>query len=145
MPGHALRFHKIGRDKSGKCDALYTGEANDVVHGVMFKLQGDERAALDEAEDLGDGYERIEQDVQTTNGVREVMLYRAMPHRIDPTLRPFDWYHAYVLHGAKEHHLPGWYVELIEAVNPVPDPDPVRAEAALRLLVEWKHAASGQP
>ena len=53
---HDLRFHKAGRDGSAKCDALHTGRKQDLVHGVLFRIDALERPALDMAEGLGHGY-----------------------------------------------------------------------------------------
>jgi hypothetical protein len=36
MPGHALRFHKLGRDGSSKCNALASGSPEDGIHGVVY-------------------------------------------------------------------------------------------------------------
>ena len=33
LSGYTLRFHKKSKDGSGKCDAFYTGNPNDVVWG----------------------------------------------------------------------------------------------------------------
>ena len=55
---HALRFHKAGVDGSGKCDAAFTGEGDDVVEGVVFELDLSEIPALDQAEGLGYAYEK---------------------------------------------------------------------------------------
>src|SRR5690606_24584752 len=49
LPGHALRFHKRSLDKSGKCNALATSDA-DAVMGVLFSFDLVERAQLDKAE-----------------------------------------------------------------------------------------------
>ena len=38
LTGHALRWHKVGQDHSGKCDALATGNDNDVVYGVLYEI-----------------------------------------------------------------------------------------------------------
>ena len=35
---HALRFHKQSTDGSGKAGAQFTGDAHDIVHGVLFEL-----------------------------------------------------------------------------------------------------------
>ena len=55
---HDLRFHKVGRDNSAKCDAFYTGSDADVVEGVAFEVDPKEVVDLDRAEDLGKGYEK---------------------------------------------------------------------------------------
>ena len=53
LPGYALRFHKRGRDGSGKADAFFTGRGQDVVCGVVYELSPADKVALDLAEGLG--------------------------------------------------------------------------------------------
>ncbi|MFB2707091.1 hypothetical protein [Marinobacter shengliensis] len=61
---HALRFHKWSRkDKSAKCDALFTGNSEDVVIGALFEIPSSEKGPLDRAEGLGFGYEEKREPV----------------------------------------------------------------------------------
>lgn len=38
LPEYVLKFHKRSKDGSGKCNALFTGVATDVVFGVVFEM-----------------------------------------------------------------------------------------------------------
>ena len=53
---HALRFHKIGRDGSGKADAYATGRDDDAVWGVVYELSTAAKRRLDRVEGLGAEY-----------------------------------------------------------------------------------------
>src|SRR2546429_187809 len=53
---HSLRFHKRSDDRSGKCDACFTGEPADVVWGVIFQMDPADKPHLDAHEGLGHGY-----------------------------------------------------------------------------------------
>jgi gamma-glutamylcyclotransferase len=54
---HSLRFHKRSdKDSSGKADAYFTGEPEDVVWGVVFDIDPAEKPDLDRHEGLGHGY-----------------------------------------------------------------------------------------
>ena len=44
LAAHRLVFHKLGRDGSAKCDALYTGRQEDIVRGVVFEMPLRDRA-----------------------------------------------------------------------------------------------------
>ena len=57
LPGHSLRFHKAGRDGSGKCDAFLTGNPRDRVMGALFELCPEQKPDLDRVEGLGRGYD----------------------------------------------------------------------------------------
>lgn len=117
LPGHVLRWHKLGRDGSGKCDACAAGVSpEDAVWGVLFDIDRAEKRQLDAAEGLGIGYDERVVHVQTDAGKRCAVTYQAKPERIDPTLRPREWYKAYVLAGAREHGLPAAYVAQLAAM-----------------------------
>ncbi len=132
---HVLRWHKIGRmDRSGKCDAMFTGRPEDLVWGVVFRIRLAERSRLDEAEGLGAGYEERLVSVCAAAGPLEVQLYYAT--NIDSSLAPFDWYKRFVLHGAREHGLPADYIEQLERAPSRQDPDVERARKHSLLLSE---------
>ena len=59
---HKLKFHKISKDGSGKCDAFETGDSNDFVLGVVYEIDKNDLEQLDRFEAKGKGYERKEVD-----------------------------------------------------------------------------------
>ncbi|MES9967489.1 MAG: gamma-glutamylcyclotransferase family protein [Sedimenticola sp.] len=128
IQGHRLSFHKIGRDGSAKCNALYTGQAPDLVEGAVYAISQSERAALDEAEDLGRGYDACQVQVETGAGLISALTYCARPEMIDDSLLPFDWYKAFVIAGARHHRLPGDYIAWLEAVPASEDLDTARSQ-----------------
>ena len=54
LSGHELRFHKISKDGSGKCDAFHTGEETDSIWGVIYRITPEDKKILDKYEP---GYE----------------------------------------------------------------------------------------
>jgi len=68
---HELRFHKHGKDDSGKCDVFFTGDNFHVVFGVLYEIAMSEKSVLDRAEGLGSGYEEKEVIVTDSRGVSE--------------------------------------------------------------------------
>jgi len=132
LSGHVLRFHKRGRDGSAKCDARFTGLTHDVVNGVVFEIDADEKPRLDEQEGLGKGYgEKRVTVTDTVGGCYRVFTYYAT--HIDATLRPYHWYREHVLRGATEHVLPEAYVATIRAVESVDDPVACRQDSELSI------------
>jgi len=124
--GHALRWDKrSGRDGSGKCDAEATSLKDDVVWGVLFELDAQEKPSLDKAEGVGDGYLEKTVNVLTESGPVTAVTYCATDK--DPTLRPYHWYKALVIAGAREHGLPPSYRSRLELVVTVSDTGTARA------------------
>ncbi len=133
LPGYRLAFHKRGADGSGKGDACFTGAAQHRVHGVVYEIALEEKAALDRAE--GAGYAVRELTVADAQGRSlQAFAYIAEPSHIEPHLQPFSWYRALVLHGARVHGFPADYLAAIEAVTTRVDPDVRRARRAFALL-----------
>jgi len=136
LPGHVLRFHKrsrIGDDLSGKCSVLASGGDTDIVHGVVYSIEEADRAALDRAEGAGAGYRVVEFEVIVGERVCTVSSYQAHPDWIDDGLRPYDWYLALVVEGARIHRLPPAWVESLRKTPDWPDPDRQRAAGWLAL------------
>lgn len=125
LAAHALRFHKSGRDGSGKCDAFLTDEPGDRVVGIVFDVDPVEKAWLDEAEGLGAGYNEKLVTVEGQAGEWLVVTTYWATH-IDETLKPYSWYKHHVLTGAREVSLPVGYIKRIEAVACLEDPDSKR-------------------
>ena len=129
---HALRFHKRGRDGSAKCDAYHTGESNDLVIGVVFRIDPGQRQHLDAAEGLGNGYETKPVSLLTPERtLLEAFTYYAT--MIDTQLRPFSWYREHVLWGCRENALPPDYIGRIETISCIEDSDAGRANRELAI------------
>ena len=112
--GYALRFHKRGRDGSGKCDAFHTGSPADTMYGVIYSLSQAQRDMLDEIE--GSGYASRDVSVSTRSGTLTAYAYLARVEHVDADLQPFSWYKAIVVAGARAHGLPAHYIERLAAV-----------------------------
>jgi hypothetical protein len=121
LPGHSLRFHKVGQDGSAKCDAFHTAELADAIHGVLFHIDEAGKAVLDRVEGLGAGYD--EKPVTLACGTEAITFVAT---HIDDALLPFHWYKQHVLVGAREAGLPDSYIELIDLHPAMDDPDPAR-------------------
>ncbi len=132
LPGHVLRWHKLGQDGSGKCDVLPSDDPQAGVVGVLFEFDLSDKPRLDAAEDLGVSYAEKQVEVQTATGPVRAWVYHAI--RIDPAAVPFDWYKALVVAGAREHGLPAAYVAGLDAVGSQVDPDAARAARNFALV-----------
>lgn len=134
LSGHELRWHKRSRDGSGKCDIAASACTNVSVLGVLYEIAADEKRALDRAEGLGAGYEEIEVEVLCDGSLSTAKAYRATD--TDPSLRPYTWYRALVIAGAREHGLPESYITRLESVPAEEDQDRVRHNERMTLIAE---------
>ncbi|GJL64031.1 MAG: gamma-glutamylcyclotransferase [Nitrospirales bacterium] len=132
LPEHKLMFHKKSQDGSAKCDAMHSGNSNDVVFGVVYEIHELEKETLDTIEERGHGYEAKMVKVYRSQETQlEAMTYYALT--IDATLGPYHWYKEHVLRGAREHHLPPAYIHSLEFVMSIPDADLERHTRELRI------------
>jgi len=135
VAGHLLRWHKIGRDGSGKCDAWASGDDEDVVWGAVYEMPAGDKRALDRFEGLGEHYVEKTVRVRTPEGRDlDAAIYVATPRWIREGARPWCWYRDHVLTGARQHGLPEDYVAALERTAADDDPDRERhaRESALR-------------
>lgn len=117
LNGYALKFHKPSKkDGSGKCDAAYTGVAEDRTYGALYSIFESDLSALDKFEGRGYGYERETLVLRKSDG-EEVRAEIYIATENNPSLRPFDWYKEHVIRGAKSINLPLTYIALIEAIE----------------------------
>jgi len=131
---HILKFHKKGKDQSGKCDVAYTNNETDVVFGVVFEIAESEKPVLDKHEGLKIGYEEKSVAVFTEDG-KELEAFSYYATNIDPSLNPYAWYREHVIRGAHEHGLPAEYTSIISAVASMPDLDQIRHEKELSIYL----------
>jgi gamma-glutamylcyclotransferase len=113
LPGFSLRWHKVSVDGSGKCDVVEDATPGACVWGVIFAIESEQKDLLDKAEGLGNGYGNREVSVILGGATLTAQAYFAT--RTDPAYRPYDWYRALVVAGAREHALPPDYVAVLEA------------------------------
>ncbi|AZZ90602.1 gamma-glutamylcyclotransferase [Hahella sp. KA22] len=132
LTGYQLRFHKVGKDGTAKCDIFHTGSYEDVVYGGLFKINAQDRHALDLAEGAGKGYDPTDLWITTESGALvQALTYVAT--LTDVNLRPFDWYLEHVLRGAEALQLPRHYIESLRAIQPMADSDTDRVQRELAI------------
>jgi len=134
--GHRLCFHKVGfRDGSGKCDAYKTDSSGEYVAGVLYTIDRKHTATLHALEGVGAGYEIKDAEITMPSG-STVTAFTYYATRINPALKPFHWYKHHVLHGARQNSLPSEYIEQIQDVSSIDDPDHSRALKELSIYGE---------
>ncbi len=126
---HVLRFDtRSVKDGSGKANVLRTGNPEDDVWGTVYELTPEDLARLDEFEP---SYDRELVEIATEEGPQQAWVYVAKPDRVFEDLQPFDWYKRHVVEGAREQGLPAQYVDWLDQIRAMPDPDKARAAEEL--------------
>lgn len=113
--GCCLNFSKIGLGGSGK--ATLRRSPAQQVYGVLFELSAADLPALDAAEARYDRIGDFPVHIPSAEDSIAVTTYVAQPEACDPALTPFDWYHALIVAGAREHALPHGYIAYLQQVT----------------------------
>ncbi len=116
LPKHQLKFHKISKDGSSKCDILETQNNDDIVWGVLYEIDAKDLDKLDKVEGKGSGYERKEIEiVLDSSRVISAKTYyvKNQEKYTDSSLKPYDWYMMHLLYGAIENSLDIAYIQSI--------------------------------
>jgi gamma-glutamylcyclotransferase (GGCT)/AIG2-like uncharacterized protein YtfP len=107
---HRLALNKRGHDGSAKANIVpHPGET---VWGALYELA---HGHLDDLDRFEGGYERATVAVERREGgLVEAVTYRST--LLVEDWLPFDWYHAHLVEGAREHGLPAEWVARLEAL-----------------------------
>ena len=116
VDGWSIAFHKRGKDGSGKATLVREGRG---AHVAVYSLSAADKSSLDAIEHAGVGYRETSLHV---DGHGECFTYVANPTHVDATLKPFCWYRALVIAGARLHGFPRAYVDALEALPTQRDP-----------------------
>ncbi len=134
LDGCELRFHKRGADGSGKCDLLAAG-SEQVSYGALYQMTRTDGERLDEWEG---GYQRISLALQLKDRRLQAFSYQASSDRIDPGLKPYDWYHGLVEAGAQYLGFPGHSLRSMQAIAVAADGDSQRHLQHQQLLQQLR-------
>jgi hypothetical protein len=126
-----LAFAKRSTNGSGKCTAIATSDDH-VVWGAIYQLTPTDKRRLVVFEV---GYHEQVLLLPIDNVQKQGFTYIADKEHIDEALRPYGWYKRFVLAGAREHGFPPEYIDAIERVADVTDPDAARRMKQEALLV----------
>lgn len=128
IEGYKLVFNKKSQDESLKANIRYTGHAYDIVWGVIFEIEDNQKPALDRAEGKGFGYNESLIVVSDKQGNQhECSAFIASETQyLEDNLLPYDWYMEHCITGAKEHGLPEEYVSILEGQALQVDTHPTR-------------------
>lgn len=115
LNNYELVFNKIAGDGSGYAN-IQSGERK-IVYGVLYLLSERELQELDKYEGVPAHYRRMELNVETEEGEVRAFCYIAVENNIKEGLIPKCGYLKYLINGAREHNLPGFYVQELERIR----------------------------
>ena len=121
IPDRELTFHKRSVDNSGKC--TFHERVGHTLHGAVFAFDPNDKLGLDQVEGLGKGYIEKLVKCSVAGNSYEAFAYVAASSHLNVTLQPYTWYKDLVLAGARYHNFPTAYVQSIEAIEDIQDPD----------------------
>jgi gamma-glutamylcyclotransferase len=120
--GHTLDFTKPGKDGSGKATLIDAANQDLHVPGVLFEIKKTDLPSLDRAEGAGFGYDRNDEfPVELVDGKERMEVATYIASRTEAHLKPFDWYIALVIAGARQHQLDPDHRRRLRAVDYVND------------------------
>jgi hypothetical protein len=138
LTGYRLGFNMLSRDGSGKCNASLTGSARHSLHGVVYRMTGEQKRLLDHYE--GPRYESRWLEVGKAGGAMKIFTYVGREEHVATGLSPYSWYKAFVHAGALQHRLPGPYIAGIAASPTIADPDGERHQRNVQVLRATQYA-----
>lgn len=124
LHAYQLTFDMLSTDGSAKCNIVPAKQREVFVHGVLYALDDEELARLDEIE--GERYDR--EAVEIVRPCGEILIAQSyIANTFIDTHLPFDWYVEHVLKGAQEHQFNSDYITQISAQTSQSDSNIERA------------------
>jgi len=106
--GFSVQFDKRSKlDGSGKATLV---RSNCDAFGVVFEIENSDLPELDRHEGKGRGYYRDDCFRVSLAGRHTIYTKAYLAEEPEANLRPYDWYIALVIAGAREHNLDQDYV-----------------------------------
>ena len=133
--GYILKCNKVSSDNSSKANIVQSYNPEDKVWGVLFEIDENQKAELDRVEGLGNGYnETTLTFFDADNNTHQAQVYIADENFINDNLRPYDWYSQFILTGAEQNQLPQEYINKIQSLEFLVDPDAERRLKSLTII-----------
>lgn len=130
-----LEFSKKSVDCSGKATLKCAPEGGHKAYGVLYAIEQCDQMALDKAEGVGKGYGRCDDFVvKPFDSVKFVEATCYLATRFETGLRPYDWYLALIVAGARQHGLDSEYIAHLSRVSYKEDGEVYRQSRRRALL-----------
>ncbi|MEI2822691.1 MAG: gamma-glutamylcyclotransferase family protein [Chitinophagaceae bacterium] len=129
LPSYKLVCNKVSKDGSAKANMEKSDIATDIVWGILFEIDNNEKPMLDKAEGLGKGYNEDCLTFTDENNLKHIaQVYIADSKSINNCLVVYNWYKEFIVTGAIQNQLPADYITQLQSIPCIPDPDEKRSE-----------------
>ncbi len=129
LRGYKLVCNKVSKDGSAKANMEKSDIATDIVWGILFEIDNNEKPMLDIAEGLGKGYNEDCLTFTDENNLKHIaQVYIADSKSINNCLVVYNWYKEFIITGAIINQLPADYITQLQSIPCIPDPDEKRSE-----------------
>jgi hypothetical protein len=128
LPGWRLTFdvrHWFPHE-GGMGNIHHTGRTDDEVQGVVHTCEDSHLRKLDKIEAYGVGYDRVEVEVLTDDGLVRAQAYVGLPAFIDSSRLPTRRYLSILVNGAIAAGLDEEYIRHLRQQPVAPDVEPLR-------------------
>ena len=115
---------------------MATADGAQSVFGAIYEIEAQEKPLLDRIEGAGAGYDVHWEELPVHAARTRVFVYVASSGYVDEKLMPYCWYKDLVLTGARYHCFPADYLDALEAVKAIRDPDEERRKPNEAILAE---------
>lgn len=130
LTGYKLVCNKVSKkDGSAKANIEKSDIATDIVWGILFEIDSNEKPLLDIPEGLGKGYNEDCLTFTDENNLKHIaQVYIADSKSINNSLVAYNWYEEFIITGAILNQLPADYITQLQSIPCIPDPDEKRSE-----------------
>ena len=105
----------------------------------MYEISEAEKHLLDRVEGLGSGYHEAQFQADVNGATLACFAYVAASSHLAPLLFPYDWYKPLVVEGARYHGFPEAYVDQLDSIECLSDPDTKRRLRKEDLLIRLRN------
>ncbi len=131
LSGYQLLFNKKShKDESGLANLVLTHKPEDAVFGAIYEISEAYKGTLERVEGIEHGYHEIPVTVSCQGQPMSVKTFICDDAALTQEgLKPFHWYKAMMLKGAKERTFPAEYIDYLEKYEALTDTDAIRIQS----------------
>ncbi len=136
LPGYEFVFNKLADDLSAKANVIPADNPDVPAWGVLLEFTDADTEILNK----GDWPEHMElkptECIDETGTMHTAHVFTSLPHAVNNSLLPYDWYKEKIITLAELNGLPDNYIAHLNLMPAKQDPDERRRERRLKKFRE---------